>query len=53
MKAMVVFFDWQGVIHYEFIPHGQTINKEFYIAVLKRLREAVRQKRPELWTNQS
>ena len=54
MKVMLVgFFDWQGVIHYKFIPHGQTVNKEFYVAVLKCLREAVRRKRPQLWTNQS
>jgi len=54
MKVMfVVFFDWQGVIHYEFILRGQTVNKEFYVAVLKRLREVVRRKRPQLWTNQS
>jgi len=47
MKVMlVVFFDRQGVIHHEFIPRGQTVNKEFYIAVLKHLREAVRWKRP-------
>jgi len=53
MKVMlVVFFDWQCVIHHEFIPRGQTVNKEFYVAVLKRLREAVRWKRPQLWTNQ-
>jgi hypothetical protein len=26
---LVVFFDSQGVIHYEFVPHGQTVNKEF------------------------
>jgi len=50
---LLVFFDWQGVIHYEFVPHGQTVNKEFYVAVLKHLREAVCQKRPQLWTNQS
>jgi len=49
MKVMmVVFFDWQGVIHYEFVPRGQTVNKEFYLTVLKRLREAVRRKRPQL-----
>jgi len=54
MKVMlVVFFDWQGVIHYKFIPSGQTVNQEFYVAVLKRLREAICQKRPQLWTNQS
>ena len=50
---LMVCFDWQGVIHYEFIPHGQTVNKEFYVAVLKRMREAVRRKRPQLWTNQN
>jgi len=53
MKVTVVFFDWHGVIHYEFVPCGQTVNKEFYIAVLKRLREAVCWKRPQLRTNQS
>jgi len=54
MKVMLlVFFDWQGIIHHEFVPHGQTVNKEFYVAVLKRLREAVRRKRPQLWMNQS
>jgi len=54
MKVMlVIFFDRQGVIHYKFIPHGQTLNKEFYVAVLKHLREAVCRKRPQLWTNQS
>jgi hypothetical protein len=53
MKVMLVFFDWQGIIHHEFVPRGQTVDKEFYIAVLKRLREAVRRKKPQLWTNQS
>jgi len=54
MKVMlVVFFDWQDIIPYEFVPHGQTVNKEFYVAVLKHLREAVHQKRPQLWMNQS
>jgi len=52
-EILVVFFDWQGVIHYEFVPRGETVNKEFYVAVLKRLREAVHRKRPQEWTNQS
>jgi len=50
---LVVSFYWQGVIHYEFVPRGQTVNNEFYLAVLKRMREAVRHKRPQLWTNQN
>jgi hypothetical protein len=53
MKVMLlVSFDWQGIIHHEFVPRGQTVNKEFYIALPKRLREAVRRKRSQLWTNQ-
>jgi transposase len=50
---LLVFFDWQGIINHEFVPRGQTVNKVFYVAVLKRLREAVRRKRLQLWTNQS
>ena len=42
---------WKRIIHYEFVPHVETVNKEFYLNVLKRLREAVRRKRPEAWTN--
>jgi transposase len=54
MKVMMlVFFDWQGIIHHEFIPRGQAVNKEFHVAVLKHLREAVCGKRPQLWMNQS
>ena len=53
MKVTVVFFDWHGVIHYEFVPRGQMVNKEFYVAVLKCLREAVCRKRPQLWMNES
>jgi len=30
---------------------GDTVNKEFYLNVLKCLRAAVRRKRPEAWTN--
>jgi len=35
----------------EFVPCGETDNKEYYLNVLKRLREAVQRKRPEAWTN--
>jgi len=33
------------------VPRGETVKKEFYLKVLKRLRAAVRRKRPEAWTN--
>ncbi|GBO20057.1 Mariner Mos1 transposase [Araneus ventricosus] len=44
-----VFFDYDSVIHYEFISECQTVNKEPYPEILKRLRDAIRRKRPEKW----
>ena len=47
MKVMlIVFFDMEGIIHYEYVPQGQTVNQQFYLQVLKRLRLAVSRKRP-------
>ncbi|UYV64539.1 hypothetical protein LAZ67_3001141 [Cordylochernes scorpioides] len=46
---LITFFDVKGLVHFEFVSEGQTINQHYYIDVLKRLREAVRQKRPEKW----
>ena len=43
------FFDSEGIVHHEYAPDGQTINKEFYVEVLRRLHESVRRKRPEKW----
>jgi hypothetical protein len=39
---LTVFFDFEGIIHHEFLPCGQTVNKEYYLNVMKSLREAVR-----------
>ena len=47
------FLDWKGIVHHEFVPRGEIVNKEFYLKVMKRLREAVRRKRPEVWTNKT
>ena len=47
----VVFFDWKGIVHHEFVPHGQMVNKQLYQEVLANLRDAVHRKRPELWEN--
>jgi len=50
VKTMLIcFFDIQGIVHREFVPRGQTVNQEFYLGVLKGLRERVRRTRPELW----
>jgi len=45
---LLAFFDSEG-IHHEYAPDGQTINKEFYVEVLRSLRESVRRKRLEKW----
>jgi len=45
--------DISGIVRYEFVPTGQTINQLYYLEVLKRLREKVRRKRPELFANNS
>jgi len=42
-KVMLrAFFDSEGIVHHEYAPDEQTINKEFYLEVLRRLRESVR-----------
>ena len=48
---LTVFFDFNGVVHHEFLPRGQTVNKEYYLQVQRRLRDAIRKKRPDLWKN--
>ena len=49
-KVMLeVFFDSKGIVHFEFIPEGRTVNKIIYVEILRRLRDAIQRKRPELW----
>ena len=31
-----VFLNWNGIVHFEFVPRGETVNKHFYLNVLKR-----------------
>ena len=50
---LIVFFDICGLVHHEIIPTVQTFNKEYYLDVLKRLSEKIRQKRPEMWKKNS
>ena len=48
---LIGFFDANGIVHKEFVPPGQTVNQQFYLEALKRLRDSVRKKRPEMWSS--
>ncbi len=49
-KAMItIFWDMQGVVHSEYLAPNETVSSDTYCDVLRRLKEAVRRKRPELW----
>jgi hypothetical protein len=52
-KYVAEFSYIRGIICYELEVTGQTINQVYYLEVLERLRENVRGKRPELFTNYS
>ena len=54
VKALfTVFFNCNGVVHHEFLPHDRSVNKKYCLEVMCQLCEAIRQKRLELWKNQS
>mgnify|MGYP006344042531 FL=1 len=38
------FFGCRGKVHHEFLPQGRTVNKEYYLHVIRNLREAIRHK---------
>lgn len=45
-----VFWDKQGIIHADFLPHGFTINSEYYCCVLRDVHKSLRKKCPGLIT---
>ena len=49
-KVMLLAFLFysEGIVHQEYAPGGQTIKNEFYVEVLRRLRESFRRKQ-EKW----
>jgi len=46
---VTAIFLFEGIVNHEYAPNGQTINKEFYMEVLRHLHESVCQKRLENW----
>lgn len=48
-KVMLcIWWDWKGVIYYELLPQGQTLNSIKYCSQLDRLKAAIHEKRPSL-----
>lgn len=45
---LCIWWDWKGVLYYELLPQGATINSNVYVAQLTKLKREIRQKRPEL-----
>jgi hypothetical protein len=35
-KSMFIFFYTDGMVHHEFVPHGQTVIQDFYKGILQR-----------------
>ena len=48
--TLTAFFDSRDMVHHEYTPQGQTITKEYYRDFLRHLCDAVRHKRPQLWS---
>ena len=48
---LIAFFDIKGIIHFEFLPPGQTVNQYVYKEILWRLMRSVRDKRRDLGEN--
>ena len=40
------FFENTGMIYLHWVPTGLTVNKEFYVEVLREFRKSLRRKRP-------
>ncbi|KAL9910473.1 histone-lysine N-methyltransferase SETMAR-like isoform 1-T5 [Glossina fuscipes fuscipes] len=45
---LCIWWEWKGIIYYELLLYGQTLNSDLYCQQLDRLKIAIDQKRPEL-----
>ena len=49
IKVMLIaFFDIKGIVHFEFLPQGQTVNQYVYKEILRHLIRSVRDKRRDV-----
>jgi predicted Abi (CAAX) family protease len=49
--VLITFFKIKGIVYLQFIPQCQTVNKAYYVEILKWLYEIVLRERPELQPN--
>ena len=52
-KVMCIWWDWKGVLYYEFLPESQTINSNKYCSQLDQLKAALNKKHPDLVNRKS
>ena len=50
---LLTVFDIRGIVHYEFVPIGQTVNQVYYLNVLERLREKLDGNDPNIFASTS
>ena len=43
-----IFWEAQGILFIDYLQKGRTINSEYYIALLVRLKEEITKKRPQM-----
>ena len=54
VKVMLItFFNQKSMVHYEFVPEGETVNQHFYQQVLICLHNRVQHSKWELWSDKS
>jgi hypothetical protein len=47
-KTVIIFFDPRGVVDRESVPPGVTVNRNYYLEVMDRLRKRVMRVRMEI-----
>ena len=50
---LVVFWDAQGVVHREFVLNGRGVNTDYYLEVMRTLRQQIRWRRTARWRRNS
>jgi len=51
--VLTVFFDFNGIVHHEFLLQIQTIYMEYYLQVKRCLREIIKKKTSRIVTKQN